>query len=69
MKFHKVAGNSIAIFDKGAFETSDFEANVRYEFDHKDQSIHLEIDEQWFASKDIDELISFLQFAKTQLTK
>lgn len=71
MNFHKVTNkdDSTAIYDEGDFETSDFGAGVSYKFDHKDHSIKLYIDEQWFASKDVDELISFLQFVKTQLNK
>jgi hypothetical protein len=71
MKFHKAVNNddSVAIYDHGEFETSEFGATVSYKFDPEDHSVRLNIEEQWFTSKDVDELISFLQFTKTQHTK
>lgn len=71
MKFHKATetNNSIAIFDEGEFETTELGATVSYKFDHNDHSLRLTIDDMWFESSDVSELIDFLTFAKTQLTK
>lgn len=67
MKFHKAdeGGVSVAIAKEGRFETSSMEAGVFYEFDSRDKTVKLEIDSQWFNAADIDDLIAFLQFAKT----
>jgi len=70
MKFHRVTidSQSTAIEDQGDFYTTKHGASIQYEFD-EDDTVKLTIDEQWFAKQDLDELISFLQFAKTQFKK
>lgn len=71
MKFHKETDDikSTPISDSGEFELSSMEGIVKYGFDYKDNTLRLEIDDMWLDGEDIDSLISFLQFAKTQLAK
>ena len=71
MKFHKAdeGGVSVAIAKEGRFETSSMEAGVSYDFDPRDHTVQLEIENMWFDTTDIDDLIAFLQFAKTELQK
>lgn len=71
MKFYRVttAQDGEAIPDKGKLTTPSLEAELSYRFDDDDGTIHINIDDMWFDGEDLDYLIAFLKFAKTQLKK
>lgn len=71
MKFHRANSEekSTAIYVLGSIEAPSYSATVNYEFDAKDLTVKLDIAEQWFDEENVDYLIEFLTFAKTQLKK
>lgn len=68
MKFHRVSevSGSTPIEREGSFETPNYSAKVQYEFNSPSE-VFLTIDSQYFQSSDLDDLIAFLTFAKTQV--
>jgi hypothetical protein len=67
MNFHRINidSQSTAIDSQGDFCTTDTGAEIQYNFD-TDDTVKLTINGQWFSNQDLNELISFLQFVKTQ---
>lgn len=70
MKFYRLNDAQVgtAVSTTGTFETSETDAGVEYRFD-EDDAVMLTINQMWFYKKDLDDLIDFLQFAKTQFKK